>query len=103
MPSLLNRPLDACATNRSNSTQLSVGADCHQEHKNTVQNLILNQGPLSKNQPLIASQGQVQRSVTTAQNKVENIGGQTTKIDSKPNQYLIHPCGHQCKRLKQVT
>jgi hypothetical protein len=66
-------------------------------------NLILNQGPLAKNQPLIASQGQVQRSVTTAQNKVENIGGHQTKIDYKPNQYLIHPRGHQCNMLKQVT
>ena len=95
--------MDACATNRSNSTQLSIGKDGHQEHKNIVQNLILNQGPLVKNQPLITIQGQVQRSVTTAQNKVEKIGSQTTKIDSKPNQCLIHPCGHQCKRLKQVT
>lgn len=101
LPSLLNRSLDACATNRSNSTQLSVGADGHQEQKNTVQNLILNPGPLGKNQPLIASQGQDQKSVTTAQNKDENIGGQQLKIDSKPNQYLIHPCGHQCRRLKQ--
>ena len=95
--------MDACATNRSNSTQLSVGADSHQEQKNTVQNLILNPGPLGKNQPLITSQGQDQKSVTTAQNKDENIGGQQLKIDSKPNQYLIHPCGHQCKRLKQVN
>jgi len=101
LPSLLNRSFDTSATNRSNSSQLSMGADGHQEHKNTVQNLILNQGPLARNQPLIASQGQVQRSVTTALNKVENISGQQTKLDPKPNQYLIHPCGHQCKRLKQ--
>jgi len=104
LPNLLNRSFDTSATNGSNSSQLSEGTDGHQEHKNTVQNLISNQGPLAKPQPLISGQGQAQRSVPTptAPNKLENIGGQQTKFDSKPNQYLIHPCGHQCKRLKST-
>ena len=103
LPSSLNRSLETCATNRSNSTQLSGEADGHQEQKYTVQNLILNPGPLAHNQPLLASEGQVQRSVPSAPNKAEEVGGQQAKIESKPSQYLIHPCGHQCKRIKQVT
>jgi len=101
LPSLLNRPLDTCAANRSHPTELSSEADGQQHHKNIVQSLILNPGPLAHNQPLLSSEGQGLKSVPTTPNKAKDVVGHQSTIDSKPNQYLIHPCGHQCKRIKQ--